>query len=96
MSNYPPPATHAEWIRLVAAGRYATFDMRAGHHVKVAEPGLIQARCTCGWVGPDRTHDEPAALLVIDDVDWHMERVAADGRAMAAQLALGKSRGWDR
>lgn len=81
---------------MIYAGRYATYDLRPGHHMVVAEPGRIQARCTCGWNGPERTDDHPAALLVIDDADWHMESVAEQARVLATNLALGRARGWDQ
>lgn len=97
MSHYPPPATWAEWKAQILAGAYASYDVRPGHHMLVADPGRIQCRCSCGWVGPDRTGEpDRAADLVIDDVDWHMERVAADARAHAVTLALGRAQGWDR
>lgn len=96
MSHYPPPATHAEWVQAIEDGAYPTYDLRPGHHMLIAEPGRIQVDCTCGWIGPDRTDDDPSALLAVDDADWHMERVAADARAAANTLALGRARGWDR
>lgn len=49
-----------------------------GHMVSVVSPlGIVQAMClTCGWKGPDRTGDEHAAGLVVDDRDWHVEEVS--------------------
>ena len=47
------------------------LDVGPGHTILVVHHGTIQAACTCGWRGPDRTGDPHAAALVLDDTAWH-------------------------
>lgn len=73
-----------EWLtvlhRAAGGGRgYPVFQSDApGHVVIVATPGHVQARCTCGWHGPDRTGDPHAVGLVLDDTAWHCHEVGGD------------------
>ena len=60
----------ADWIFNIGDGN-GTWPIDDGHLVVVSRPGLIQARCTCGWSGPNRTNDSHAVALVRDDTQWH-------------------------
>ena len=72
-----PPSAH-EWRRLLDRGRYPTYEPGPlGHVILAARPGRIQAVCTCGWQGPDRTGDPHAVGLALDDVDWHAHILGA-------------------
>ena len=46
-----------------------------GHTVIIADHHATQARCTCGWHGPDRTDDPHALPLVVDDTGQHLHAV---------------------
>ena len=94
MTDLPPPATLSEWVEMILSPTPPVYELARGHYVGVAKPGNVQALCTCGWHGPDRTGDEHAAGLVIDDVHWHADRVAADARATAAALGSPPPRMW--
>ena len=92
--DMPPPATVSEWAEMILSPRSPVYEMAAGHYVGVVKPGNVQALCTCGWHGPDRTGDAHAAGLVIDDVHWHAERVADDAAALASSLGSPPPRMW--
>ena len=71
-----------DWVGLLAGGRTAQYSGReygnlTQHVIVVATPGVVCAECTCGWSGPDRTGDEHAVGLVVDDADQHCHEVMA-------------------
>ena len=95
MRDLPPPATLSEWVEMILSPVSPVYELTRGHYVGVAKPGNVQALCTCGWHGPDRTGDEHAAGLVIDDVHWHAEVIArAAVIPDAGRLAAGAGKMW--
>ena len=72
------PSDWLDWLAALARasqGRrgypIVSLSPAGGHLIVVAEPGRVQARCACGWTGPDRTGDDHVIGLVLDDVAWH-------------------------
>ena len=59
-------ATEIEW-----GGPVEYVD--TGHTIVIVDSLGTRARCvTCGWEGPERTGDEHAVELVVDDAGWHL------------------------
>ena len=66
-----------QWTAMIAPttpGVWVTHQENR-HLMVVADQHGIHAWCACGWDGPDRTHDEHAVPLVVDDAGQHMHHV---------------------
>ena len=92
--DLPPPATLSEWAEMILSPRSPVYELARGHYVGVAKPGNVQALCTCGWHGPDRSGDQHAAGLVIDDVHWHAEVIAQAAAELGRRLTVGVGKMW--
>lgn len=64
------PPSPEEWRALIGRG-YPTYQAGPGHLLVVGQEEHVQARCTCGWIAPDRTGDPHQLGLVVDDVAQH-------------------------